>query len=79
MKKFLICGNPFPSMTHQISKIEKFENFRFLNLIYGAQRTCQPHCFLLSCVEGVKYLHLQFKYLAQQGNTHFEGSKSAKK
>ena len=32
---------PLLPMTHQRSKIEKSENFRFLNHIYGAQRTCQ--------------------------------------
>ena len=26
----------------------KIGNFSFLNPIYGAQRTCKPHCFLLS-------------------------------
>ena len=46
--------------------------------MYGAQRTCQPNCFLLSCVVGITYLYLQLKSLAQRGHTHFEGSKSTK-
>ena len=57
----------------------KSEIFSFLNPINEARRSCQPHCFLLSCVQGVKFLYLQFKFLAQRGQTHFEGSKSAKK
>ena len=62
-------------MTHSMSTIE---NLSFLYPIYGAQRTCQPHCFLLSCVQGVEYLYLQLKFLAQRGHTQFEGSKKLK-
>ena len=56
-----------------MSKIEKSEIFRFLNPINGSQ----PHGFLLSCVQLVKYLYLQFKFMAQRGHAHFEGSKNA--
>ena len=52
-----------------MSKIEKLDFFRFLNPIYGAQRTCQPNCCLLSCLQEVKYLYLQFNFLALQGHT----------
>ena len=63
---------PLPPMTHQMSKIGKF---LFLNPIYGAQRTCQPNCFLLSCVLGIKLLYLQLKFLAQRDHTNFEITK----
>ena len=35
---FEICSNLFPPMTHQMTKIEKWECFRFLNSINGVQR-----------------------------------------
>ena len=33
----------------------------------------------MNCIRSVKYLYLQFKFLARRGHTRFEGSKSAKK
>ena len=36
-------SNPLSPMTHYIPKIEKSKIFRFLNPMYGAQRTCQPN------------------------------------
>ena len=68
---------PYYSLNVENRKIGSF--FDFLNLIYEAQRACQPHCFLLSCVQFVKYLYLKLKYLAQRGHTHFEGSNKAQK
>ena len=69
-KKFPIGGIHFPYDALNVEN-QKSEIFRFLNSINGAQTTCQPHCFLISCVQLVKYLHLQFKFLAQRGQTKF--------
>ena len=49
----------------------KIRFFLFFNPMNGAQRICQPHCSLLSCVRLVKYLYLQLFFIVQQGHTHF--------
>ena len=70
-----ICATHFPYDSLNVEN-RKIGNFQFLNPIYGAQITCQPHCFLLSCVQ---YLYLHFNLFAQWGQTLFEESKGAKK
>ena len=55
-----------------ISKTEKSEIIRFLNLISGAQTSRKPQFWLLSCIQLVKYLSLKFKFLAQPGRTRLK-------
>ena len=43
----------------------KFIYFSFLNPMNGAQRSCQPHCFLFSYVRLVKCLYMQFDFTGQ--------------
>ena len=62
-----------------MSKIEKSDIFRFVSPTNRAQISGQPHCFMLSYIQLVNYIHLQFKFLAQRGHTHLEGSKKAQK
>ena len=77
-KSFPICGTPSPYDSSNVEN-RKIGKCLFLNPIYGDQRTSQPNCFLLSCNLGIKYLYLQFKFLAQRGQTHCEGSNKAQK